>query len=148
VKLGDTELTDVCNGLWEEPFLSGDEGSVEYLRELTGELEMLDLVFADRNMRRAVCEDVGCLKDGVGEEAGVQHGLVDLGFAVSIAGVCQTRLGRVFNKRGSLGSWKAHLPCCHSSKLPDWSYAVQDPRELSVSTVLQSHELIGRHSQR
>jgi hypothetical protein len=53
------------------------ESLVEGGTQIANELDVLPLVFPDRHLCRLVQEHVRRLQDWVGEEAEVQHGLVD-----------------------------------------------------------------------
>ena len=114
---GVLEVADLGGGL-EDVGLGQPEGllvaAVEPLREVAGQLEVLALVLADRDVVRPVEQDVGRLEDRVGEQPDARRALAALGRLV--------------------------LELGHPAGLAEAGQALQHPRRLGVRRDLALHE--------
>jgi hypothetical protein len=59
-------------------------GCVEALREVARQLDVLLLIFADRNVRRAIEQDVGCHQHRIREESGANFAALRFGFFLEL----------------------------------------------------------------
>lgn len=113
-------------------------GMVEVGGTLAGELEMLGLVLADRDMSGTMDEHIGSLQDRIGEEAELEagtslfirqrHVVLELEFALGTRSQKESERGG----QDKTGHERVHLPLGHARQVPNRCRAAQQPHEFGV----------------